>query len=71
MEHQKPKPKMVIKWEHSIKNPANKENVNEVALNLGKKQKQVTQEEFNDRYSIKKDTTYYETPKKVKLKIKK
>ena len=70
MEYPKPKPKMTIKWEHSIKNPTNEEYVNEVAFNLGKKINQVTQEEFNDRYNIKKDTTYYEIPKKVKLKLK-
>jgi len=64
----KPKPK--IKWEHSIKNPKNEEYVNEVAFNLGKKIKNVTQDEFNQRYSIKKDSTYYDIPK-VKIRIKK
>jgi hypothetical protein len=69
---EKPKPKMTIKWEHSIKNPANEEYVNEVAFNLNKKLNKVTQEEFNDRYSIKKDTNYYNiTPKKVKIRFKK
>jgi len=70
MEHQKPKPKMTIKWDHSIKNPANEEYVDEVAFNLGKKIKNITQDEFNQRYSIKKDTTYYDIPK-VKIRIKK
>lgn len=70
---EKPKPKMTIKWEHSIKNPDNEEYVNEVAFNLNKKLNKVTQEEFNDRYNIKKDTNYYniKTPKKIKIRFKK
>lgn len=73
MEVPRPKPRLAIKWEHDIKNPANEEYVNEVAFNLNKKLKNVTQEEFNDRYGIKKDTTYYEmkAPKKIKLRLKK
>ena len=35
-----------------------------------KKIKNITQDEFNQRYSIKKDTTYYDIPK-VKIRIKK
>ena len=73
MDQPKPRQKMVVKWEHDIKNPENEEYVNEVAFNLGKKIKKVTQDEFNQRYGIKKDAEYYDikAPKKIKLRIKK
>jgi hypothetical protein len=48
------------KWEHDIRNPENGEFVVEVAFNLGKDVKDVTQEEFNSRYEIKKTLEYYE-----------
>jgi hypothetical protein len=40
-------------WEDNIKNPDNKEYVQEVAFNLGIKPLQVTQKQFNQRYNIK------------------
>lgn len=63
------KPVLVVKWEHSIHNPENEEYVVEVAFNkkkgpnydVSKKDiSRVTQEEFNERYGITKDTMYYE-----------
>ena len=41
-----------VKWEDNIKNKENAEYVNEVAFNLHKDVKEVTQAEFNTRYSI-------------------
>ena len=48
---------------NDVNNPENEEFVNEVAFNLDKKSKKVTQEEFDQRYSdfqliIDKDTYY-------------
>lgn len=50
---------LAIKWEHNVKNPENEEFVVEVAFNLNKKVCEVTQDEFNERYGIKKNETYY------------
>ena len=38
------------KWTNNIKNPDNLEFIEEVAFNLNKTPKQVTQTEFNARY---------------------
>ena len=38
------------KWTNNIKNPDNLEFIEEVAFNLNKTPKQVTQTEFNTRY---------------------
>lgn len=38
------------KWYDSVKNPENAEYVDEVAFNLNKPAKKVTQKEFNKRY---------------------
>jgi len=63
------KPVLVVKWEHNVRNPENEEFVVEVAFNkkkgpnydVSKKDiSRVTQEEFNQRYGITKDTMYYE-----------
>jgi hypothetical protein len=39
-----------VKWEDDIKNPENEEYVNEVAFNLDIDPKDVTQDQFNQRY---------------------
>ena len=61
-------PTPVVKWENSVMNPANKEFVGEVAFNKKKRGdrnitkrdlKKVTQEEFNKRYGVEKDSTAY------------
>jgi hypothetical protein len=39
------------KWTNNIKNPDNLEFINEVAFNLNKAPQQVTQTEFNARYT--------------------
>mgnify|MGYP003658901329 CR=1 FL=1 len=39
------------KWTNNIKNPDNLEFIEEVAFNLNKAPKQVTQTEFNARYT--------------------
>ena len=39
------------KWANNIKNPDNLEFIEEVAFNLNKTPQQVTQTEFNDRYT--------------------
>lgn len=38
-------------WTNCIKNPENKEYVEEVAFNLNIKSEEVTQEQFNTRYN--------------------
>lgn len=62
------KPVLVVKWEHNVRNPDNEEFVVEVAFNkkkgpnydVSKKDiSRVTQEEFNQRYGITKDTMFY------------
>jgi hypothetical protein len=55
-------PTPVVRWADNIKNPENKEYVAEVAFNK-KKIGKVTQEEFNQRYGVKKDSIAY-LPKK-------
>lgn len=50
------KNKPLPRWRNNVKNPANKEFVVEVAFNLGKPVKGVTQEEFNKRYGVKNDS---------------
>lgn len=55
-------PTPVVRWADNIKNPENKEYVAEVAFNK-KKIGKVTQDEFNQRYGVKKDSTVY-LPKK-------
>jgi hypothetical protein len=40
-----------VKWENNIKNPENGEFVTEVAFNLGIENNQVTQAQFDERYS--------------------
>jgi hypothetical protein len=57
-------PTPVVRWADNIKNPENKEFVREVAFNK-KKIGKVTQEEFNQRYGVKKDSIAY-LPKKKK-----
>jgi hypothetical protein len=52
-------PTPVVRWENDIKNPANKPYVAEVAFNERKKLSKVTQEEFNKRYGIAKDSIAY------------
>jgi hypothetical protein len=79
MQNQKPDPKkqpkvaMRIKWEHDVKNPENAEFVKEVADDLGKGMRNVTQDEFNRRYEIKKTNEYYDydvqVPKKINIKL--
>lgn len=68
----KPKPRLVVRYENSIRNPENQEFVSEVAFNKKKgpnynvsKQdiQKVTQEEFNQRYNIQKDSMVY--PSKI------
>lgn len=44
------KPQKKVKWEDDIKNPENEEYVNEVAFNLDIDPKDVTQEQFDQRY---------------------
>ncbi len=51
-------PTPVVRWADNIKNPENKEFVREVAFNK-KKIGKVTQEEFNKRYGVKKDSIAY------------
>jgi hypothetical protein len=55
-------PTPVVRWADNIKNPENKEFVREVAFNK-KKIGKVTQDEFNQRYGVKKDSIAY-LPKK-------
>jgi hypothetical protein len=55
-------PTPVVRWADNIKNPENKEYVKEVAFNK-KKIGKVTQDEFNERYGVKKDSIAY-LPKK-------
>lgn len=55
-------PTPVVRWADNIKNPENKEYVAEVAFNK-KKIGKVTQDEFNQRYGVKKDSIAY-LPKK-------
>ena len=57
-------PTPVVRWADNIKNPENKEFVREVAFNK-KKIGKVTQDEFNQRYGVKKDSIAY-LPKKKK-----
>jgi hypothetical protein len=57
-------PTPVVRWADNIKNPENKEFVAEVAFNK-KKIGKVTQDEFNQRYGVKKDSIAY-LPKKKK-----
>lgn len=57
-------PTPTVKWIDNIKNPYNAEFVVETAYNLDKKPKDVTQDEFNLRYNIKKDSLIYNRPKK-------
>jgi hypothetical protein len=57
-------PTPVVRWADNIKNPENEEFVAEVAFNK-KKIGKVTQEEFNKRYGVKKDSIAY-LPKKKK-----
>jgi len=57
-------PTPVVRWADNIKNPENREFVAEVAFNK-KKIGKVTQEEFNQRYGVKKDSIAY-LPKKKK-----
>lgn len=45
--------RMNEKWENSIKNPENKEFVGEVAFNMNKNPKKVTQKEFAKRYKLR------------------
>ena len=68
----KPKPTLVVRWKDNVKNPENQEFVSEVAFNkkkapnynVSKRDMQmVTQEEFNQRYNITKDSVAY--PKKI------
>jgi hypothetical protein len=40
-----------VKWENSINNPENGEFITEVAFNLGIENSQVTQAQFDERYS--------------------
>lgn len=58
-------PTPVVRWADNIKNPENKEFVDEVAFNK-KKIGKVTQEEFNQRYGVKKDSIAYLPIKKKK-----
>jgi hypothetical protein len=51
-------PTPVVRWADNIKNPENKEFVREVAFNK-KKIGKVTQDEFNQRYGVKKDSIAY------------
>ena len=62
-----PKPTLVVKWKDNVKNPENREFVSEVAFNkkkgsnydVSKRDMQmVTQEEFNQRYNITKDSFF-------------
>lgn len=64
-------PTPVVRYENSIKNPANREFVAEVAFNkksngkvTNRNMKKVTQDEFNDRYGVKKDSIAYVPTKK-------
>lgn len=59
-------PTPVVRWADNIKNPENKEYVAEVAFNKNKRNKRVTQDEFNERYGVKKDSTAYLPIKKKK-----
>jgi hypothetical protein len=58
-------PTPVVRWADNIKNPENKEYVDEVAFNK-KKIGKVTQDEFNQRYGVKKDSIAYLPIKKKK-----
>jgi hypothetical protein len=65
-------PTPVVRWADNVRNPENEEFVVEVAFNknkggnvTNKDLKKVTQDEFNKRYSIKKDSIAY-LPKKKK-----
>jgi len=58
-------PTPVVRWADNIKNPENKEYVAEVAFNK-KKIGKVTQDEFNQRYGVKKDSIAYLPIKKKK-----
>ena len=64
-------PTPVVRYENSIKNPANREFVAEVAFNkksngkvTNRNMKKVTQDEFNSRYGVQKDSTAYLPVKK-------
>jgi hypothetical protein len=59
-------PTPVVRWADNIKNPENEEFVTEVAFNKGKSNKRVTQDEFNQRYGVKKDSIAYLPIKKKK-----
>ena len=75
----KPKPTLVVRWKDNVKNPENQEFVAEVAFNKKKGPNydvsrqdiaKVTQEEFNQRYNIQKDSMVY-PPKIVRKKLNK
>ena len=57
------RPTKVVKWADDIRNPENKEFVDEVAFNKGTDSKKVTQAEFNQRYGVKADSTVYKKKK--------
>lgn len=57
------RPTKVVKWADDIRNPENKEFVDEVAFNKGTDSKKVTQSEFNQRYGVKADSTVYRKKK--------
>jgi hypothetical protein len=57
-------PTPTVRWINDIKNPRNEEYVVETAYNNDKEAKDVTQEEFNMRYGVKKDSLIYNRPKK-------
>lgn len=44
---------IATKWADSIRNPKNEEYVIETAFHLGVHPKEVTQEQFNERYDIR------------------
>jgi hypothetical protein len=65
-------PTPVVRWADNVRNPENEEFVVEVAFNKNKggnvtkrDLKKVTQDEFNQRYGVKKDSIAY-LPKKKK-----
>jgi hypothetical protein len=65
-------PTPVVRWADNVRNPENEEFVVEVAFNKKKggnvtkmDLKKVTQDEFNQRYGVKKDSIAY-LPKKKK-----
>jgi len=45
-------------WSDDVRNPENREYVNETANDLGVKKRKVTQRQFNERYAETLDSSY-------------